>query len=157
MEIIIKGGDKKSTDFKLIKNALVYFLNKLISKKNLNKIHSVRISIVQHLKEKRGDCDEILTDNKKYKIFIRLEHTPNFLTMLSTLAHECVHVSQTLNNNLFVDDDGCFFWKGESYGIAPYEEFVNHEYEKLPWETEAYDKEHNLAKSFISNYYENNR
>lgn len=156
MVVEIRSSGVDVIDTALIKKATRFFLKKLVYKRRLKKVGKVHISIVNRLSGLYGDvvvCDKMdgLCD-----IRIRLQKTTNFLVMLATLAHECVHAAQNINGFLRITEEG-FFWKGESYGNAPYFVYEGREYERLPWEREAYDKEEALAKSFINHYYELNR
>jgi hypothetical protein len=73
-----------------------------------------------------------------------------FLELLSTLAHETVHVVQFATGRLRIEDED-WIWEGKNYGPKPYigEEVDN----QLPWEYDAYSKEPELARKFVKQYY----
>ena len=156
MQIEIKGGTKTTVDYVLIAEAVLFMFKRITSKKNLRKVDKVTVSIVKRMDHALGDCYEMVKDGK-FHVKIRLKYIPNFLIMLSTLAHEIVHGEQTLSGRLNLDADYNYIWNGVSYGCDPYFVYKDQEYEKLPWETEAYDNEESLAKAFISHYYEAHR
>lgn len=74
----------------------------------------------------------------------------SFLELLSTLAHECVHIVQFATGRLHSEDN--WIWDGVDYGENPYadDERVDRD---LPWEYDAYTKESELCKKFIKHYF----
>jgi hypothetical protein len=76
-----------------------------------------------------------------YEVIIMMNH--NKYSLLSTLAHEMVHVKQMTNNELEIDHkNNTKMWKGVNHTNTPYD--------KQPWEIEAFKNEYKLAKKFIS-------
>lgn len=157
MLIKINKNSNNFEEIELLKSAVIFFMGKLLSKEKIKQIATFNVSLVKQLKGMSGDCRDVLTKKNEYVIFIRIDIKQNLLQILSTLAHECVHVAQTIKNYLNIDINGIFSWKGTNYGKMPYFKHKDNIYEKLPWETEAYDKEYQLAKSFIFKYYDETR
>ena len=91
--------------------------------------------------------DEKLYAPKEFKI--ELNSNQSTSEMISTLAHELVHVEQDVSKRLvykFWSDDNKVhvYWKGKELGEAsqiPYRE--------RPWEVEAFSKEGILADMFL--------
>lgn len=73
------------------------------------------------------------------------------LVMLVTLAHELLHLSQVMHGRLElrkIKDLQVWYWDGEPYGSAPYDELGS----DIPWERDAGDKENDLARHFFTHY-----
>lgn len=75
-----------------------------------------------------------------YEIIIMMNH--NKYELISTLAHEMIHVKQMANGELEIDQEtGKKYWKGVDYTYASYED--------QPWEIEAFKNENRLANNFM--------
>ena len=82
--------------------------------------------------------------NKKnkhiYQIVIMMNH--NKYSLLSTLAHEMIHVKQMANGELRIDEKTKRkYWKDVDHTYT--------KYSKQPWEKEAFDNEAKLARKFM--------
>lgn len=82
--------------------------------------------------------------NKKeentYEIIIMMNH--NKYELISTLAHEMVHVKQMANGELEIDQETeKKYWKGVDH--------THTYYDNQPWEIEAFKKENKLANDFM--------
>lgn len=71
---------------------------------------------------------------------------------LEYLAHELVHVKQFSKGELEWDDDLGDFWKGEYWGKTNVFKIEQHEYESLPWESEAFKLQGQMRESFRKEY-----
>lgn len=69
--------------------------------------------------------------------------------MLTTLAHELVHLKQFAKGELKNHSVDAYKWKGELVDIPESEA----KYLKTPWETEAYTREKELCEAFIDDLY----
>jgi hypothetical protein len=124
-----------------LRRATVYFLDLLLPRKR--KI-DVRISVENKLIEKEsmfGGCYHLSSSPSRYHI--RLDDAMDSKTMVTTLAHEFVHVRQFDSGELAFRHS-CNRWHGTYY---PSDEFS---YEDEPWEIEASSLEDLLAKNFFT-------
>lgn len=155
MIITIKQSIGEKYNHELIKKASNYFINKLFSKTHQKKINKIIISITpRSLNKDRGGCSEVIR-NGKYDVDITIHRGQAITDIISTLAHELVHLEQTVKKRLVVEND-IWFWKGVIYKFSE-SEYKHLTYDKmyntLPWEKEAYDMETPLAKSFFNNHF----
>jgi hypothetical protein len=75
-----------------------------------------------------------------YEVIIMMNH--NKYSLLSTLAHEMIHVKQMANKELEIDQEkNVKKWKGVDHTFTPYN--------KQPWEIEAFKNEEKLARKFV--------
>lgn len=156
--ILPKGKDKKH--HAVIKQATCFFLNKLMGKRKQKKIKSITIRLADSIDygASRGDCREVIAKDGSFDIYFKVLATDPLPEMISTLAHEAVHAKQSVTGELVIDGDD-WIWKGRrrAYNEKWYNGFTYKEqYAKLPWETEAYDKEMELARSFFWQHYSSN-
>ena len=91
--------------------------------------------------------DEKLYAPKEFKI--ELNSNQSTSEMISTLAHELVHVEQTVSNRLVYKFDKdvnklLVNWEGKNLG-----ESSQIPYKERPWEVEAFSKEGILADMFL--------
>jgi len=91
--------------------------------------------------------DEKLYAPKEFKI--ELNSNQSTSEMISTLAHELVHVEQTVSNRLVYKFDKdvnklLVNWEGKNLG-----EVSQIPYRERPWEVEAFSKEEILADMFL--------
>jgi len=137
----VYGCSKTPTRKDLVRRAAVYFLKLLLPRKR-------KIQIDIHLEEDLitkesvyGECYHMSKSPSKYKI--RLDKDMNDLTLITTLAHEFIHVKQFDRNELaFLYS--CSRWHGEYY---PDDEFIESE---EPWEVEPRERESDLASKFFA-------
>lgn len=85
-----------------------------------------------------GYCEKI--DSNEYVIEIHSRGT--LYDFVSFLAHECIHMKQYVEKEL-VHTSTQDLWKGY--------DFTDTEYTAQPWEVEAWNSQHNLAKDFFKN------
>lgn len=130
--ISLEGGSKTQRD--LTEKAVRYFVAELLPRKrSLN----ISVGIRNILKEGMAGCCEHMSGNE---FEITLHHRGNLYEYISFLAHEMVHLKQYSTKEL-VTRYPKETWKGEDYS--------NVAYRKLPWEKEAWGRQHILAKGFI--------
>jgi hypothetical protein len=160
--ILPKGKDRKH--HKIYKTAIQYFLNKLLAKRYQKRINSIVVKLVDSLDygSSRGECREQITTDGKFDIIFKIVATDDLPQIISTLAHETVHLKQTVKFELVIFDingEQYWIWKGKKRKFKKewYDVFTSKDqYAKLPWEKEAYDSEMELARSFFWNHYSSN-
>lgn len=148
---------KRSEESQVLKDAVEFFLNELFKRCTIDYKLNIVVSLTNgHAVSEDGAINDGLAWKEVLKgedwYFIELPNFDNFLKMLSTIAHECVHVSQLATKRLETVTDG-WYWEGKFYGSDPYTQ-TDVDF-NLPWEYDAYSKETNLAKKFVVNYYSN--
>ena len=127
-----------------------WILSKLISKK-LKKHLSIEISL-RKIKGLNGQTEVV--DDRKYPrdFIVTINPYLSRKSQLSTLAHELVHVKQFANGELICEINGTLQkWKDEYIDHAE----VN--YYDLPWEIEAWGREHGLYMRYIKHLHEENK
>lgn len=130
--------DPKTKD--VIRRASVYFLDCLLPKKR--KIN-VQINVVKSLLNKEnvyGECHHL--DRSKY--LIRLDSDLSIVALITTLAHEFVHVRQ-FDTKQLAFTSRCSRWNNIRY------ESDEIPYDEQPWEIEASSLESSLATNFWIN------
>ena len=137
--------DKRLKD--CIGAAAVFFLKQLMPRKRNIEI---RIRLVKDMLEKEsvyGECYDLDSSPNNRYYTIRLDYAADDVyTIISTLAHEMVHIKQFARGELRMLNAGyCAKWKGEKYldGI---------EYDSCPWEFEANTLEPLLTARVLSKY-----
>lgn len=142
MQTVVKGTTNKRLK-KLLATATQYYCDKLLSKRISRNIY-IEIVLKKDLEE-QGYCEihDYNTLGKARHFLIEIDKQANFKTILTTLAHECVHMKQyamgELNENMSV-------WRGKKINsdTVPYWDH--------PWEIEAYGKERGLFTRFIDEH-----
>ena len=86
----------------------------------------------------------LASQNKKnkniYQVVIMMNH--NEYSLLSTLAHEMIHIKQMTSGDLMIDhEQNKRYWKGVDHTYTKYED--------QPWEIEAFKNESRLTKNFL--------
>ncbi len=149
--------NKRIEETAILKDAIQFFLDDLLKRCTLD--HKVNVEL--HLKKGKeihssdgsksaGLCGCYLY-GKVVWYTIEVGVDVPFLEMLSTIAHESVHIAQYVTGRLNSENE--FVWDGIPYGEEPY---TGTELDsKLPWEYDAYSKEPELAKKFVKKYYSN--
>lgn len=155
IHILPKGKDRKH--HVLIKDATLFFINKLMSKRHSKKIRKITIRLFDSIDYgmSRGDCREVTYQDGTFDISLKVLSTETFPDMLSTLAHETIHAKQVVTGEFSYEGD-IWTWKGKKMRRkdAWYKDFTpEQQRDRLPWETEAYGREKELAKSYFVNYY----
>lgn len=123
----------------LLKCATEYYCGSLMSPRLIRNI-SISIVLKKDLEEDGFCCiEEYNTAGKPREFVIEIDKKLNKRTMLTVLAHECVHVKQYAMGEL---DDGMTVWRGRRVNSdkLPYWDH--------PWEIEAYGKEKGLFVRF---------
>jgi hypothetical protein len=152
MEITVtqKKGEKYNNN--LVKDAAFFFATKLIKNKHLKKISKIKIYLVKEF-ESAGECYDYKTDDGSYLFDLKINRETDFPEIISTLAHEMIHVSQIVSGNLVIDKNE-WHWCGKSYGRDPYSGLGEEQQcAKLPWERDAYHNESKLSLQFFEHYY----
>ena len=139
--IKVYGCSKNPARKDLVRRAAVYFLNRLLPRKR--KI-MVNIHIENGLIKNNsvyGECYHVSKTPSKYKI--RLDEVMGDIMLITTLAHEFVHVRQFDNNELSLTYDRSR-WHSKYYSSS---EFIDSE---EPWEIEPCELESVLASEFFT-------
>lgn len=124
MAIEIKiSGEADPALRKSLRSATTFFIKELMPRKRKLKI---RIVCKNGLLNLYGECHHVSTKDHSFKIYIDVAYDIN--TILSTLAHECVHVRQFCQRELNMTESYAR-WKGEIYCYADRSE--------EPWEDDA--------------------
>lgn len=148
--------DRRKSDVPTLLNAVEFFLDELLKRCTI--AYKLNIKVTLKNGPVKGD-DKSLNDGLAWEhesgtgvkwFHIHLNDNVPFLELLSTLAHETVHVVQFATGRLRIEDDD-WIWEGKNYGPKPYigKEVDN----QLPWEYDAYSKEPELARKFVKQYY----
>lgn len=148
--------DRRKSDVPTLLNAVEFFLDELLKRCTI--AYKLNIKVTLKNGPVKGD-DKSLNDGLAWEhesstgvkcFHIHLNDNVPFLELLSTLAHEIVHVVQFATGRLRLEDDD-WIWEGNNYGSKPYigKEVDN----QLPWEYDAYSKEPVLARKFVKQYY----
>ncbi len=145
MKLTIRRNDGDKRDVKLLRAAVPYILNRL-----LTPAHVKTIVIHITLTRLHGDFGDIEIETAP-KFRIRLHHEMDTLLMMLTLAHELVHLSQVMIGRLQlkkINGLAVWHWDGKPYGTEPYEAPNG----DLPWEIDADCREGDLACQFFQHY-----
>lgn len=89
-------------------------------------------------------------DRRPREFRIQLEKTLDEVALLTTLAHEMVHVWQYATGKLKLYQDGKHRYAGKVYSS-------NTKYVDRPWESEAYDLERVLVEEWLNRVPSNSR
>lgn len=153
----------KLEEIELLEIAAHFFLKQLDAIKNIDSIKCEIVVVDAIYSESSneplsGDMVEIknhYVDNGVQKNYYvcRLADYINSAETIRTLAHELIHVWQTENGSLHLSETGEWFWKGKSYGNAPYNG-TDDDY-LLPWEKEADTLDLKLTRKFYTTYFSN--
>lgn len=148
--------NKHDSDIPTLLNAMDFYLDELFKRCRID--YKLNIKVTLKNGPFIGD-DKSLNDGLAWQhetragikwFHIHVNGSVPFLELLSTLAHETVHVVQLATGRLRTEDN--WIWEGKDYGPAPYtgkDEVDN----ALPWEYDAYSKEVELARKFVKQYY----
>lgn len=144
LEIHSRSAGRKA----LITKAAMFFAKEL----NVHKLNfKLNIYSIRGLKEKgtRGVAQIVTMTRGKKELAVYLDSRLGVDLMISTLAHEMVHIKQMARGQYwsFVDDYGhpTRFWMGKE---------VDEHYFDQPWEIEAWSKERLLTVKFERIIYE---
>lgn len=135
---------------KHFRKAIEYYANQLM---NPQLARNLKINLyyqkVLNDKTSLGECEVVGNEKKprKFNIFIKpmKNSLKNRVDMLSTLAHEMIHVKQYAYSQLrFMDNcSQKTKWNGRNINERLYE------YENLPWEKEAFLGEDRLFVQYV--------
>lgn len=149
--------NKRLEDLPTLYEAMEFFLDELFKRCTLDYTLNIKVDLRNgSLIAEDGSHNDGLAHQTTIKgetwYHIELSNDAPFLGLLSTLAHETIHVYQFATGRLKTDDDN-WVWDGNEYGSNPYigKEIDN----QLPWEYDAYSKEIDLTKKFVKKYYSN--
>jgi len=128
------GGTEKQRD--LGDRAIRHFIKALMPRKR--KL-TIDLQIKNLIKDDIAGLCEHIGGNE---VVIESHHRGSLYDYISFLAHESVHMKQYVTGQLKTTDKA-LLWNGEDMTDVPYK--------KQPWEVEAWNSQHNLAKDFIKN------
>jgi hypothetical protein len=135
---IINCRDNRLIDY--IVRAIEFYGEQLISKRILNNIH-IEVNFDDNLEDLGGASIESYNTNKKPRSFlIEINKKLGGKSILSTLAHEMVHIKQFVYCET---NEDLSKWKDVHIDSDVID------YYDLPWEIEAYGKEQGLFYKFV--------
>lgn len=147
-----QGGDIKSKSLeKTITDAIRFYAEHLGIEKSAI---SYYITVGRTLNKADGDARGWASVNsrkrpnknsKKWNAFIFVMRQRSLKRMLSTLAHEMIHVKQFVSEGLDLESST---FKGKTWKARKNQQ---EDYDS-PWEREAYSNEHKLANKFLKHY-----
>ena len=123
-----------------VRNAIECYANALISKQ-IQKHCTITINFENLNYSGLVNIDEYNTKNKPRGFVIDVNRNEDIADVLVTLAHEMVHVKQYIEGEI---DDNLKSWRGNEVD----REAVN--YDELPGEKEAYEREYILYNNFMN-------
>jgi hypothetical protein len=142
----------------ILEIAMQFFLDELLKRCTIR--HKLNVKVVLRNGPVKSRDDASINDGLAWEhesngekwFHIHLNDSVPFLELLSTLAHETVHVVQFATGRLRIDENDNWLWEGTNYGPNPYKgiEVID---TRLPWEYDAYSKEIDLARRFVKHYY----
>ena len=137
-----RKSDKNNTE--IYKKAVEFFVGELLPKSKRDKLKLTIIIKNFKTKEKTqmGYCSQL--SRNSYKVEINKRQP--FHSIISSIAHEIIHVKQGVIGKLTNKDEG-FVWQGKMYknvDIGEHNVYIN-----TPWELEAYKLEPQLTEKFF--------
>tara|TARA_E500000081_G_C6098062_1_gene336149 strand:- start:697 stop:1260 length:564 start_codon:yes stop_codon:yes gene_type:complete len=130
--ISIEGGTEKQRD--LGEDAIRFFVKKLVPEKEELLIDLKIHNLIQY--DIAGFC-EYVDENE---VNLESHNRGTLYDYITFIAHECIHMKQYLTGELTTEGK-VELWHGEDFTGLPYKE--------QPWEIEAWEGQHALAKEFI--------
>ena len=156
--VIIKAHrNKRLEDVPTLYDAVEFFLEELLKRCTIDYRLNIKIVlkygdvIAADGSKNVGLAWEHSTKGNKWYI-VHISNDAPFLEMLSTIAHEMVHVVQFATGRLVIDEDDNWIWDGVNKGKAYKGTEVDNQ---LPWEYDAYSKEIELSRKFVKKFYSN--
>jgi len=149
----------------IITSATYFFIREIFPKNKLHLAKCIKLTISRHQLTRLKTSNNtslgliyILDQGykpKEFRISIRTNKV-NLLWLLTTLAHEIIHIKQYRLGEL-VDTVHGSKWKGKFYAEVGSNKKVSkrvlyRRYHDLPWEREAWEKEDILFKKFINKH-----
>lgn len=144
MEIIIRGKPK-NLDKKIVRKAVKFYADTLMSSRLHKNIH-LTLTFGKLKDGDKGYCDTHY-EGLQVRVFdIKIDKTLSDYEILKTLAHEMVHLKQYAKDEHYNYDrnPARHRFKGEIYEIHNEDK----EYWLSPWEVEAYGSEYGLFRAF---------
>ncbi len=150
-----KGEEKHET----IRSATGYFLSKYLTSEQIKELDiSISLNSGRVTGRTKGNCSATLdltkanegrVSSEGCRVFkIRINREQNIFNLISTLAHELIHIKQYTTNQLVYGYDTDVrrefkTWEGKlMHSPIPYR--------KRPWEIEAFNNQDQLARDFFS-------
>jgi hypothetical protein len=125
-----------------IQEAALFFANELVANKRVLKNCSTTIRFNAKMDNYGfASVEEFNTKNQPREFLIELHPGIGVRNILSTLAHEMVHVKQYIMGEL---NDDMSLWKGKKVDSDKMDYWLH------PWEIEAHGKEPGLLYKFIT-------
>ena len=153
MKVIVQGRNVDSLK-PMIEKATRFYAKQLFSTRMANTL-TIVVKLRKTTVPKKWNGFHTTSANgskasKKHNITIKTGRSN--ASILSTLAHEMVHVQQTATNKLQVrrwksDKQYHIRWNGKEMGIVD-----SIPYRRRPWEVEAFNKQNELADRFMLSY-----
>jgi hypothetical protein len=149
MRLQIEGGTK--THQKHCRQFIRFFSNRFFSKE-LNKQISVKLKFTRKsVISYEDECAYVqwMDNNRQPRKFVININVPSRVSLryiISTLAHEMVHVKQFVKNELIdlpSTDFNVSVFKNKKYNLNRVSYFDQ------PWEIEAYGREHGLTREYL--------
>lgn len=140
LRIRVKEGTDK--DAELVRAATTYMMSKLLKPEQLESV-SLHITLTS-LEHDFGDIEL----HRSPKFIMRLHSAMDPVLMVTTVAHELIHVAQKLTGRLQLREVGgetVWCWGAKCFGADPYDDPSC----ILPWEDDAECREGDLALSFF--------
>lgn len=141
LKIHQRKGDKNNTI--LYRRAVQFFADELLSKAKQNKLTLTLVFKKFKGESKHEFANAAQINRYNYKIEINKEKP--FHAIISSIAHEMVHLRQGVLGKLIMTITG-FKWNGVLYKES---EIPENEYFDQPFEAEAYALEVELSKKFF--------
>lgn len=138
-----RKSDKNNSD--LYRKAVEFFASELLSKAALEKLQ-LSISFKRFKGKDAGDVGGTGYISR-YNYKMAIDNTKPFHSIISTLAHEMVHVKQGVKGLLICKEKAPDIkWKKKSYNV---DDISVEEYNNLEWEAEALRLEIELTQAFF--------
>lgn len=138
--VVLDESTPSSSNNQLLLDAANYYLGILLPEDG-NPSMRITLQITDLGDTGRGETWCIPVQHEGY---IKLNQADDFITQLSSLAHETVHVKQMVTGKLSVSNSGKRWkWNGRYMKASE-------PYELSPWEREAFALETSLAQGFVS-------
>jgi hypothetical protein len=147
-KLAIRVNYRKS-DTELLRSAVEFYMAELLRGRDFSGTIHIEVKFTPKFSKLAGIVEVQYKKNVKWFV-ITIGNDSNFLDILSTLGHECVHIQQHVLKKLSGYKN--WVWEGINYGLNPYT--MTEADDILPWEAEAYAAEVALVKKFLHNYYQ---
>jgi hypothetical protein len=164
MKVILKSPYLNDFEIKVTKDAVSWYLRRLVSEEVLE---GVVVEIVPRVRGLPKNVDGHVIHNvhlslkelkfktqRKFRLIILKKRDFDLLEYLMVLAHECVHIKQALMGELkFLLDTPSetqsIIWRGR---VTPFLRDLSHR--NFPWEKEAFSKQTTIRDEFLLHYSE---